>query len=276
MKAFFPVKLLLLGMSFFISCPPLYGSETERPMSYIVAGTGIEQLTYKEQIPDLALTSSDTDLTNWVLYLDGRKHLQDFFIGAKAYIPLQTGEARENWTSRGEFEQTNSLTYRWFRVQTHAGYFLNQFLNPYVGIGWSYAEQERSNFENVSTAGIFSETATEKVYSFSALFGIQGDIPIATRWSFSYCAEYMLPFYSSITNDSLPGWEASDIDGFSYTLTGRLHYAFSQTVSAALQVTGGRQQWEGSDWATVNGSRAKWPENHTDLIGGFLSIYIYF
>jgi hypothetical protein len=82
----------------------------------------------------------------------------------------------------------------------------------------------------------------------------------------------MLPFYSNITNSRLPGWEASNINGYSYALAGRLHYAISETVSATLQATGGRQHWEGSDWVRIGSSNAKWPENDTDFISFSVSI----
>jgi hypothetical protein len=275
MKMFFTTELLLLGGAL-IFCTPLYGSEAEESSSYLTGGIGLEQLTYNEQIPDIELTSTDTNLTNWVLFLEGRRAWDNFFIGAKGYIPLSTDEAQEYWTREGEFEQTNSLTYRWTRIDAHVGYFLHKLLNPYVGVNWGYSEQERSNFANISIPGIFAETATEEVYSFSALLGIQGNIPIVSKLSFTYFAEYLLPFYSNTTNSSLPGWEASNIDGYSYSLTGCLNYAFSETLTASLQMSGGSQHWEGSDWIPINGSSAKWPENDTDFISGYISIYKYF
>ena len=272
MKVLLKIKLFLF-FCIFIFCPFLSAAEEESAMSYLAAGIGMEQLTYREQVPDLDLTSSDTDLTNWTLYLEGQKGWQSFFVGAKGYIPISTDEAREYWTREGSFEQTNSLTYRWTRIDIHGGYFLHKLLNPYVGISWGHSEQERSDFDNVNNPGIISETATEEVSSFSAIFGIQGSILFTAAWSFSYFAEYLLPFYSNTTNTGLPGWEASDIDGYSYAVTGRLGYDFTETVSLALQITGGRQHWEGSDWIPVGDSRAKWPENDTDFIGGFINIY---
>ena len=191
---------LLLFSGLFLFCPQLAAMEAEKAISCLAAGIGWEQLTYKEEIPELALISSDTELHNLVLYLEGQKGWRDFFLGARGNIPLSTGESREDWTRAGAFEQSNSLTYRWFRADVHAGYFLHQLLNPYVGVSWSYAEQERSNFDNVSIPGIVEETVTEKVNSFSALLGIQGGFQLAARWSLSYSAEYMLPFYSKTTN----------------------------------------------------------------------------
>jgi len=265
----------LLGFLFIFS-PPIHASEAEGSNSYISAGIGIEQLSYRERLPEIALTSSDTDLTNWTLFIEGQKGWQNFFIGARGFIPLSTDQAQESWTRAGAFEQTNSLSYQWFRINAHLGYFLHQLLNPYVGIAWGYAEQKRNSFDNVNIPGIINETAREEVSSFSALFGFQGSIPFGAAWSFSYFAEYGLPFYSNITNTGLPGWEASDIDGYSYALTGRLQYDLTDRTSVALQVTGGKQHWDGSDWLTHGDTRAKWPENDTDFISAFFSIQRYF
>lgn len=276
MRALLSASLLLLFLGLSQFSPQLHGAEPVRPKSYIAGGIGLEQLTYKEQIPEIALSSSDTDLTNWVLFLEARKALAHFFIGARVHIPLSTDDALEYWTRGGEFEQTNSLAYQWTRADTHAGYFLHPLLNPYVGIRWSYAEQKRSHFENIDITGIYDETATEEVYSVAALLGIQGEIPFSARWFFSYFAEYQLPFYSNITNDGLPGWEATDINGYAYALTGRLNYAYTETLSAALQVAGGKQHWQGSDWIPIADTRAKWPENNTVFISAFITICKYF
>ena len=275
MRVLCTAKLLIVFLIFFVFCSPLHGSETVGANSYLTGGIGVEQLTYHEQIPGIELTSSDTRLTNWVLYVEAQKAVKDFFLGAKGFMPFAADGAQEYWTRGGEFAQTNSLIYRWVRADTHVGYFLHPLLNPYLGIHWAYAEQERSKFDN-GGPGIIDATATEEVYSFSALFGMQGRFSIATRWSLSYCAEYRLPFYANVTNSSLPGWEASNTKGYSYALTGRLHYAFSPAVSASLQVTGGRQHWEGSDWIQAGASRAMWPENDTDHISCFVSVAKYF
>lgn len=271
-RVFYTAKLLLFFFLFLTFCSPLYGSETGGSGSYLAAGIGVEQLTYKEQIPDLGLASSETDLLNWVLYMEAQKAWKNFFIGAKGRIPLSADESREYWSRGGNLEQSNSLTYRWARADAHLGYFLHPLLKPYIGIHWAYYEQERSDFAIVGIPGIIAETATEEVYALSSLLGIQGGLPFAAGWSLSYSAEYMLPFYSNITNSRLPGWEASNINGYSYALAGRLHYAISETVSATLQATGGRQHWEGSDWVRIGSSNAKWPENDTDFISFSVSI----
>jgi hypothetical protein len=269
-------KALVLFFGLLVFSTPVYCSEEDEQISYLAAGIGLEQLTYKEQVPDIELASSDTDLTNWTLFLEGRKTWESFFVGARSYIPLSLDESQEYWTREGEFEQTNSLEYLWFRIDAHVGYYMHRLLNPYIGISWSYSEQERSNFENVNSPGIFDQSALEEVSSFFALFGIQGNFPIASKWSFTYSAEYQLPFYSNITNSGALGWEASNIGGYAYALTGSLNYYINKDLSTSLQLRGGKLHWDGSDWITAGGTRAKWPENDTDFISGFISIYKYF
>jgi len=240
--------------------------------SYLTAGIGIEQLSYKEKVPDINLSSSDSTVTNWVVLLEGQKSIKNFFIGGRAYIPVSDDDTKEHWTRDGQFEQTNTLAYQWYRVNAHLGYFLHHLLNPYVGINYGYSEQDRSNFDNVNNPEIIYKTATEEVDSWSVLFGMRGKFIMAPKWSFDYLVEYLLAFDSETTNSELPGWKATDVDGYSYSITGRLNYALAETVSMALQVTGGSQHWDGSKWIPVNDTRAKWPENDTDFISAFINI----
>lgn len=277
-RTFVP-KLLLLFTGLFLFHHPTPASAfdvEESAGNYLTLGIGLEQLTYREQIPDIELFSSKTDLTNWVLLLEGRKAVKDFFIGAKGYIPVSTDAAQEQWTREGELEQTNSLEYSWTRINVHWGYFLHRLLNPYVGVGWAYTSQRRSNFENVNNPGIFGETVTEKVNSFSALLGLQGNIVTTSRLSFTYRVEYLLPFYSNVTNNNFPGWEASDVGGYAYSLGGYLDFLITETLAATLQVSGGKQHWAGSDWLEVAEGRVKWPENDTEFINVSLCFNKYY
>jgi len=250
--------------------------EPDTPKSFIAAGFGIEQLTYREKIPDINLASSDTGMTNLVLYLEGRKVLHHFFFGAKGYIPLTTEESLESWNREGQFAQSNSLSYGWTRIDGHAGFLLHPLLRPYVGIGWGYEKQKRGSFVTTDPTEIIDQTSTEEVHFLGALLGLEGGIPLATHWSFSYLAEYLLPFYSETTNDNLPGWKFTDVNGYSYSFTGRLHYACSAAVMTTLQVSGGRLHWDGSDWMTIDNGRIKWPENDTDFVSGLLILSINF
>lgn len=267
------IRAPILLLAALLFCQPLYASEKENAGSYLTGGLGVEQITYKEKVPDLDLASSGTDLLNVVLFGEAQKALDGFFIGAKGWIPLSTGEEREYWTRSNELVQTNSLTYRWARADAHAGYFLHRLLNPYIGVQWAYAAQDRNDFEPPGTGG---ETAREEVHSFSALLGIQGGLPLGAGLSLAYYAEYMVPFHANVTNSSLPGWEATDTGGYAFAASARLNYAYSKTVAAALQISGGRQHWDGSDWIPVNGARARWPANDTDFLGLYINFYRYF
>jgi hypothetical protein len=264
---FFSTGILLLAW-----CTPLMAGETGKAKSYLSAGIGLEQLHYKEQLSEISLVNSDPAVTNWVLYLEGQKAIQDLYIGFKGYIPIVSGDTQETWSRAGNFEQSNSLTYQWTRVDAYLGYALHHLFSPYLGMNWSYTKQERSDFVTTDQPDIINATATEEVQSFSALLGLRGDIDIAAQWSFVYFFEYLLPFYSSTENTELPGWEASNIDGYSYSITGRLNYFVAEQTALSLQFTGGKRHWDGSDWVPVNNSRAKWPENDTKFIGGFISI----
>ena len=276
MPALLPPKLLLFFLVFFLFCPPFSTSAIGGSASYLAGGVGVARINYKEKIPEFELTSSDSDVLNLALYLEARKAMENFFIGAKGWLPLTTGETREYWARSGELQQSNSLTCRRAQADAHAGYFLHRWLNPYIGVHWSYAEQERSRFEDLRIPQIITGNSTEEVNSFAALIGIQGSLPVTGKWSLSYFAEYMLPFYSRVTNSSIPDWEATDINGYSYALAGRLSYAYSENVAAALQITGGRQHWDGSDWIRIDDVRVKWPENDTDYINFIISVYRYF
>ena len=276
MRALRNTKLPLLLSGLLVFCPTLHASEVQTPKSYITAGLGIEQLSYQEKIPDLALASTDTELSNWILYLEGQKAMAPFFVGVKGYIPLTDDDTREAWYLDGLLEQSNSLSYKRMGLDGYFGYGLHPLLNPYVGINWGYTEQTRSNFQNNDSPGTLALTATEEVYSLSALLGLKGNIPFTPSWSFFYAAEFMLPFYSETTNDSLPDWKASDVGGYAYTLAARLQYTITQTLSAAAWLRGGRQHWAGSPWSSVDGTRVKWPENDTDFLGTFISLSLYF
>jgi hypothetical protein len=240
--------------------------------SYLTAGIGLERLSYKEKIPDINLSSSNSTVTNWVVLLEGLKSINNFFIGGRAFIPITDDNTQEHWTKAEQHEQTNTLAYQWYRVNAHIGYFLHHLLNPYIGVNYSYSEQNRSNFDNVNNPEIIKQTATEEVDSFSLLLGLRGSITIAPKWSLDYLAEYLLAFDSETTNSELPDWKVTDVDGYSYSLAGRLNYYLTDAVSLTLQVAGGRQHWDGSDWKPVGDTRAKWPENNTDFISGFINI----
>ena len=267
---------LFISIAYIVYCYPVYADESQGIQSYLSVGVGWEQLSYKEKVPELSLVSSNTEVNNLVLYFDGSKKLNDYFLSFKGILPVSYGDAQEDWERAGQFEQSNTLTYRRTRVDAFFGYFLNHLLNPYIGTSWSYSHQKRSDFHIADTPEVAKFTVKEEVTSWSLLIGVRGNIPISTKWSFQYFIEYLQPFYSKIENSNLDGWEVSDIDGYSYSLTGQLEYIIVERTAIIFQVTGGKQHWDGSDWETNGDSRVKWPENETEFIGGYVNIKKYF
>jgi hypothetical protein len=255
---------------------PVYADETHEMQDYLSLGVGWEQLSYKEKVPERSLTSSNTEINNLVLYFEGSKRLHDYFLGFNGVLPISYGDAREDWQRAGQFEQSNSLAYRRTRVDAFLGYILHHLLNPYIGTSWSYSHQKRSDFHIANSPGKVKKSITEEVNSLSLLLGVQGKMPISTKWFFAYFIEYLLPYYSKVENSSLDGWEPSDIDGYSYSLTGQLEYLFTGKAALIVQVAGGKQHWDGSDWERVGTSRVKWPENETVFLGGSVNFKKYF
>ena len=256
-------------------CYPVYADEPLGRQNYLSIGVGWEQLSYKEKVPELSLSSSNTEVTNLILYVDGVKTLNNYFLGFSGIVPITYGDSQEDWERLGQFEQSNSLSYRQTRINVFGGYVLHHLFNPYIGTNWSYSRQKRSDFQLANTQSI-DITVKEEVTSLSLLVGVRGKVPIITNWSFSYFIEYLLPYYSKIENDSLDGWEASDNDGYAYSLSGQLEYLINEGTSITAQVIGGRQSWDGSEWEIVGDSRVKWPENETEFIGGYVNFKKYF
>ena len=257
-------------------CYPVYADEPPGRQNYLSIGVGWEQLSYKEKVPELSLSSSNTEVNNLVLYFDGSKKLNDYFLSFKGVLPVGYGDAQEDWERAGKFEQSNSLTYRRTRADAFFGYILNHLLNPYIGTSWSYSHQKRSDFHIADTPDVAQVSVTEEVTSWSLLLGVRGNIPISTKWSFAYFIEYLLPYYSKVENDGLDGWEVSDIDGYSYLVSCQLEYLIAERTAIIAQAIGGKQHWDGSDWETIGDSRVIWPENETEFIGGYVNFKKYF
>ena len=100
--------------------------------------------------------------------------------------------------------------------------------------------------------------------------------PLIQYVSFAYSVEYLIPYHSKVENDSLPGWEPSNIVGYAYSITSQLEYLLTDTTALILQANGGKQYWEGSDWEQVNDTLVKWPENETIFWGTSASFRKYF
>ena len=63
----------------------------------------------------------------------------------------------------------------------------------------------------------------------------------------------------------MPGWEATNMDGHLWHVSGQLTYAMRGNVSLGLNVCAGRLYWEGSSWQTYDSGQVKWPENQSDF-----------
>ena len=152
------------------------------------------------------------------------------------------GDSQENWEKAGQDVQSNSLSYRRTKVDAYLGYILNHVINPYIGTNWSYSHQKRNDFRTANTPGVTKGSVTEEVNSLSFLFGLQGKLPINTKWSFAYFIEYLHPYYSKVENSSVDGWEPSDIDGYAYSFTGQLEYLFTEKFDGN-HLTGLNPDW---------------------------------
>jgi hypothetical protein len=177
----FTNNLFLFSLLVFIfciaPCNPLYADESKGIQSNLSVGAGWEQLTYKEKVQELSLVSSNTEVTNLILYLDGIKVLNNYFLGFSGIVPISYGDSQEDWERSGQFEQSNSLSYRQTRINVFGGYVLHHLFNPYIGTNWSYSRQKRSDFQLANTQSI-DITVKEEVTSLSLLVGIRGKFPI--------------------------------------------------------------------------------------------------
>jgi hypothetical protein len=258
---------IFISIVFVTPCNPAYAEEYQGIQSYLSVGVGWEQLSYTEKVPELSVDTSDTEINNTVLYFDGAKRLHHYFAGIKGILPIIYDDTQEYWRRAGQYEQSNTLSYRRTKVDVYFGYMLNQLVNPYIGTSWSYSSQERYNFQNADTPGVVKNSTTEELNALFLLLGVRGRMPMSLTWSFEYFIEYLRPYYSKVENSLLDEWHASDIDGYAFSLTGQLQYLITDKTALIVQAIGGKQYWDGSDWERVDDSQVKWPENKTVFIG---------
>lgn len=228
---------------------------------------GWEYLEYKEYEPDTGLYSN-AEVRNWIAGIEGLKQWESLFIGINAITPVLKVADKEKWFFLGSEYQINTLKYRWVRIDGYIGHPLDYGLNPYVGLHWSESKQERRDFLGSDTPG--DSTAIEVVKSYSLLFGIRADIYCTSRWEWNYWIEYFIPIDVKVTNSTLPDFEASEKDGYTIELKGRLEYSYTETLSFGFLIYGGRMHWKGSNWKL--GGLAKWPENDTDYLGWAINV----
>lgn len=261
----------LLSTALAICIPSAAPAEAGKgPESHISIGMGWEQLDYEEHEPERG-SNSDGKAGNATVWIEGLKRGKSLFGGIKAVIPVLQEDDAETWVSSdGTAFQTNSLEYEWMRIDGYLGYPATCFFNPYAGLRWSESKQDRADFlvNNAAVAG----TARETVRSWSLLLGFRGNGSFTPQWNWNYWIECFVPIDVQVTNSTLPGFEASDKDGYTVELKCGTEYRLSEALSIGILIYGGRMHWGGSGWKSFAGGTAKWPENDTDYLGGALNI----
>ena len=238
--------------------------------SRLSIGMGWEQLEYEENEPE-SDSNSSSKVSNVTVAVEGLKRWKFLFGGIKAVIPVFEKEGEEEWASSdGTRLQTNDLEYEWMRIDGYLGYPATGFFNPYAGLRWSESKQDRTDFfvNNAAVDG----TAKETMRSWSLLLGARGNGNFTSQWSWNYGIECFVPIDVQVTNSALPGFEASDRDGYTVELKCGTEYSLSEALSIDILIYGGRMHWGGSGWKSFAGGTAKWPENDTDYLGGALNI----
>ena len=237
--------------------------------SKIALSMGWEWLEYEEHEGDTGI-DSHAEVNNRIVRIEGIKRWKPVFCGIKDMAPLLLGDNEEKWSLSGTLFQTNSLEYRWIKVNGFIGYPWTYWLNPYGGLRWAESRQERTNFivSNIPVAG----TSIERVKYWSLLLGLRGAGEFTSRWGWNYWIEYFFPLDVEVTNSALSGFKASDKDGYTLEVKAGIDYLYSENLSFGLMLYGGRMHWNGSDWKPYANGLAKWPENDTEYLGGLLNI----
>jgi opacity protein-like surface antigen len=268
-----------LGQTFFYcffifsvaTASPSFASEElgKGVTSHISVGMGWETLNYREHEPDTQL-DSEADISNWKVGFDALKRWEYIFCGIKGIIPVYLNDDREDWSISDILVQQNSLEYGWSRIDAFLGYPLNPFFNPYIGIRWSEAKQERTGF--VFLGAPVGGSVTETITAWFFTFGVTGNVLLNPRWRLSYSGSYFEPISSDVTNTGLPGWDVSGTDGYTFDFESQIEYIFTSRVSLVLMLYGGKMHWNGSDWIPYESKFAKWPENDTRYLGCMLNM----
>ena len=232
-------------------------------------GIGWEALNYSEHEPANRL-DSEADVSNWIIGFDAFKQWTNIFCGFKGIIPVHLIDGSEEWRASGILTQQNSLEYGWTRLDAFLGYKLRPFFNPYIGLRWSDAEQERTRFVVLGTP--VEGSATEEVTAWFINLGIRGDILLNSKWRLYYSGSYFEPISSEVENSNLPGWEVADTSGYIFEFEGQVEYTYSESIVFVFTLYGGKMHWNGSDWASYENRSIKWPENDTQYIGCMLNV----
>jgi hypothetical protein len=230
---------------------------------------GVERLAYEEDEPETRL-KSDATTYNLVAGFEGRKYWRFLFFGIRGKFAVVAGDDREKWNRSGSLIQTNRLENRWMRLGGYIGYPFKRWFNPYTGIRYSQVEQNRNDF--VILGNPSAGSAKEKVTSTSLLFGARGRGNIQSGWEWSYRMEFFIPLDVEVTNSALPGFRASEKDGYALELESGIMRMLSGRLGVGLSLYGGKTHWEGSDFKPFSGGSAKWPENDTTYFGTAINV----
>ena len=237
--------------------------------SHISIGMGWETLNYREHEPDTNL-DSEADVSNWTFGFNALKRWEHLFCGIKGTIPVYLNDDREDWSLSGVLVQQNSLEYGWSRIDAYLGYPLSPFLNPYIGLRWSEAKQDRTGFIFLGTP--LDGSVTETITAWFFTLGATGNVLLNPQWRLSYSGSYFEPISSDVTNSGLPGWDVSGIDGYTFEFESQIEYIYTSRVSFAFMLYGGKIHWNGSDWIPYASRLVKWPENDTRYLGCMLNM----
>ena len=249
---------------------PVFAMESPGIETKITAGLGIEYLEYEEQLPESSL-QSNANVSNLVVRIGGVKRWENIFIGINGEVPVVNFDSQEEWLVNGALVQTNSLNYGITQLAAFIGYPITPLFNPYLGLRSTWSNQQRSDFKDHTGLIVSSSRITETVKAYYISLGFRGGWPISNKWEVAYGAEYNFPYYTKVTNDGLPGWKTTDINGYSWVVFGELLYIFREKFSLSLLLSTGQLHWEGSGWQTYNTGQVKWPENDTYFINSFLN-----
>jgi hypothetical protein len=260
----------IFSTAFIISTQSFTFAEDRKGLeSHLSVGMGWEQLKYEEEEPNRSLGSS-AKVSNVIMGIEALKRWKSVFSGINTIFPLIRGDDQEEWTTSATSYQTNTLEYGWMRIDGYIGYPSTYFFNPYGGMRLSESKQTRTEFlvNGTTVAG----TAEENVRSWSLFLGVRGNGNLTPKWRWNYRIEYFVPIDVEVTNSAIPGFEASDKDGYAFDLKFEVEYSYTEALSFGFMMYGGRMHWDGSDWEPFAGGLVKWPENNTDHLGGALNI----
>ena len=265
-------RVLFICFVFLLSqqSTPGFAMESLGIENRITVGLGIEYLEYEEHLPETALKSS-VDLSNIVARVEGLKRWKNVFIEFQGVIPVVNSDKKEEWLINGMIDQTNSLKFGKAQFAALIGYPYSPLFNPYLGHRSTWSNQQRSDFRSYDGSFLSAAKITEKLSAHYFSLGFQGGSPLSENWGITFGAEYNLPYYSKVTNNGLPGWEAKNINGYLWNVYSELSYIFKKQFSISLLLCGGHNHWDGSAWRVYHNDQVKWPENDTYFINSFLN-----